>query len=53
MKLYADQLCEAGRLTESTDVLRAALQDASACVAEAEGALGQVTQLLQNPATAT
>jgi hypothetical protein len=68
MKLYADQLCEAGRLTESTDVLRAALeiamrdraeaqgaalQDASACVAEAEGALGQVTQLLANPAAAT
>lgn len=66
MKLYADQLCEAGRLTESADVLRAALemrdraeaqgaalQDASACVAEAEGALGQVTQLLANPAAAT
>ena len=68
LQLYADQLREEGRLQESAATLRAALdiarrdqaeargdalQEASACVAEAEGKLGLVTQMLEGPAPST
>jgi hypothetical protein len=66
--LYGDQLREAGRLQDAEGVLRAALgiaqrdqseargaalQEATACVAEAERALAFVAHLLEHPAPAT
>ena len=67
LTLYAEELRQAGRLQDCAAALRSALAtaqrdradatgqalaEADKCVAEAEGALGLVTHMLANPATA-